>query len=88
MLSSFMLLSCVCVCVCLGVGAASKGALTFMVGGDKDACQSVTPLLECMGKAVVHCGESGTGQVAKLCNNMLLAIGMIGTSEAIQLGIK
>ncbi len=71
-----------------GVGAATTGALTFMVGGDKECTDSVTPLLKCMGKAVVHCGDIGTGQVAKLCNNMLLAIGMIGTSEAIQLGIK
>lgn len=59
-----------------------------MVGGDKEVCAGVSPLLECMGKAVVHCGNTGTGQVAKLCNNMLLAIGMIGTSEAIQLGVK
>ncbi len=72
----------------LGVGAATKGVLTFMVGGDKESCDQATPLLECMGRAVVHCGDSGTGQVAKMCNNMLLGIGMIGTSEALQLGIK
>lgn len=59
-----------------------------MVGGDKEACEQVTPLLKCMARAVVHCGASGTGQVAKMCNNMLLGISMIGTSEALQLGIK
>ena len=62
--------------------------LTFMVGGDKESCDIATPLLKCMAKAVVHCGASGTGQTAKLCNNMLLGISMIGTSEALQLGIK
>ena len=70
------------------MGAATKGVLTFMVGGDKESCDQATPLLECMGRTVVHCGDSGTGQVAKICNNMLLAIEMIGTSEALQLGIK
>ncbi|XP_064396668.1 3-hydroxyisobutyrate dehydrogenase, mitochondrial-like [Halichondria panicea] len=71
-----------------GVGAATKGVLTFMVGGDKESCDQATSLLECMGRTVVHCGDSGTGQVAKICNNMLLAIEMIGTSEALQLGIN
>ena len=72
----------------LGVGAATKGILTFMVGGPKESCDQATPLLECMGRAVFYCGDSGAGQAAKICNNMLLAISMIGTSEALQLGIK
>ncbi len=59
-----------------------------MVGGSKGSCDRATPLLECMGKAVMHCGDSGAGQAAKICNNMLLAIGMIGVSEALQLGVK
>lgn len=59
-----------------------------MVGGSKESCDRTTPLLECMGKAVMHCGESGAGQAAKICNNMLLAISMIGVSEALQLGVK
>ena len=71
-----------------GVGAATKGVLTFMVGGSKESYDRATPLLECMGKAVMHCGESGAGQATKICNNMLLAISMIGVSEALQLGVK
>ena len=74
--------------LCSGVGAATKGVLTFMVGGSKESCDRATPLLECMGKAVMHCGDSGAGQAAKICNNMLLAISMIGVSEALQLGVK
>lgn len=72
----------------LGVGAAKKGALTFMVGGTDDAFERAKPLLDCMGKNVVHCGSHGSGQAVKICNNMLLAISMIGTSEAMQLGIR
>ena len=71
-----------------GVGAATKGALTFMVGGPKESCDLATPLLECMGKAVMHCGDIGAGQAAKICNNMLLGISMMGVSEALQLGRK
>lgn len=71
-----------------GVGAATKGVLTFMVGGPKESCDRATSVLECMGKAVMHCGDSGAGQAAKICNNMLLAISMVGVSEALQLGIK
>ncbi|KAL5508823.1 hypothetical protein EMCRGX_G004075 [Ephydatia muelleri] len=69
-----------------GVGAAKRGALTFMVGGAVDSFERARPVLECMGKNIVHCGDSGAGQATKICNNMMLAIEMIGTSEALQLG--
>ena len=72
----------------LGVGAATKGTLAFMVGGAKASYERAVPLLDCMGRAAVHCGDSGSGQSAKVCNNMLLAISMIGTCEALQLGRK
>lgn len=65
-----------------GVGGAAAGTLTFMVGGPQDVFQRVTPLLEVMGGKIVHCGEAGAGQAAKLCNNMILGITMIGTCEA------
>ena len=71
-----------------GTGAAKKGILTFMVGGGSEPFEKAKPLLECMGKNVVLCGTTGSGQAAKICNNMLLGISMIGTSEALQLGIK
>ena len=71
-----------------GVGAAQKGILSFLVGGAKEDYDRATPILECMGKNIIYCGDHGNGQAAKLCNNMLLAIGMIGTSEALQLGIR
>lgn len=73
---------------CAGVGAAKKGILSFLVGGSEANYTRATPLLQCMGKNVIHCGDHGNGQAAKVCNNMLLAIGMIGTSEALQLAIK
>jgi len=69
-----------------GVNVAKAGNLTFMVGGDAKDFTTAKALLECMGKNIVHCGVVGTGQAAKICNNMLLAIGMIGTSETINLG--
>ncbi|XP_046403772.1 3-hydroxyisobutyrate dehydrogenase, mitochondrial [Ischnura elegans] len=71
-----------------GVNAAKGGTLTFMVGGPKGEVEAARPLLMDMGSKVVHCGPIGTGQAAKICNNMLLAISMIGTSEAMNLGIK
>eukprot|EP00064_Thunnus_orientalis_P001747 superscaffoldBa00000121_g1750 len=73
---------------CLGVGAASSGKLTFMVGGAEEEFTAAKELLSCMGANVVYCGQVGTGQAAKICNNMLLAIGMIGTSETMNLGIR
>lgn len=69
-----------------GVGGAKAGTLTFMVGGDAEALEKIQPIFEAMGKDVFHAGASGAGQIAKICNNMLLAISMIGTSEALALG--
>jgi len=71
-----------------GVAAAQGALLTFMVGGDENGYKQAVPILECMGKNIVYCGASGNGQAAKICNNMLLAICMIGTSEALNLGQK
>ena len=65
-----------------GVAAADAGTLTFMVGGPVSAFEAAEPVLAGMGKAVIHAGDAGAGQAAKICNNMLLAISMIGTSEA------
>lgn len=71
-----------------GVAAASGGTLTFMVGGEKSAFDRAQPFLDIMGKAVIHAGGAGNGQVAKIANNMLLAIHMIGTCEAFNLAEK
>jgi len=71
-----------------GVGGAEAGTLTFMVGGPDAAFARAKPVLDAMGKTIVHAGPSGNGQVAKLCNNMLLAISMIGTCEAFGLAEK
>ncbi len=71
-----------------GVGGASAGTLTFMVGGTQDAFAVGQPLFEIMGQKAVHCGDSGAGQAAKICNNMLLGISMIGTCEAFALADK
>lgn len=68
-----------------GVGGASAATLTFMVGGSDTAFARAKPILEYMGQNVFHAGASGNGQVAKICNNMLLGISMIGTSEAFKL---
>jgi 3-hydroxyisobutyrate dehydrogenase len=65
-----------------GVAAAAAGTLTFMVGGGEDAFAKAQPILSAMGKAVIHAGQAGAGQAAKICNNMLLAVSMIGTCEA------
>ncbi|MBP1716821.1 MAG: 3-hydroxyisobutyrate dehydrogenase [Deltaproteobacteria bacterium] len=69
-----------------GTGGAEAGTLTFMVGGKPEDFAKVKPILACMGKNIVHCGPSGNGQVAKLCNNMALAVSMIGICEAMTLG--
>ena len=69
-----------------GTAGAAAATLTFMVGGDADAVEAARPLLAAMGRNVFHAGASGAGQVAKVCNNMLLAIHMIGTAEALNLG--
>jgi 3-hydroxyisobutyrate dehydrogenase len=71
-----------------GVGGAAAGTLTFMVGGDDAAFARAKPILEKMGKNIFHAGGAGNGQAAKICNNMLLAISMIGTCEAFVLAEK
>jgi 3-hydroxyisobutyrate dehydrogenase len=68
-----------------GVGGASAGTLTFMVGGPDKAFARAKPYLEKMGKNIVHCGGSGNGQAAKICNNMILGISMVAVSEAFML---
>lgn len=72
-----------------GVTGAENGTLTFMCGANsKDEFERLKPLLECMGKNVVHCGEQSLGLAAKICNNMMLAISMIGTSETMNLAMR
>jgi len=71
-----------------GIMAAQNAALTFMVGGSEDMLPKASQLLNVMGKNIFHCGDVGTGQAAKICNNMLLGISMIGASETINLGIE
>lgn len=71
-----------------GTGGAQAGTLTFMVGGNPKNLETLRPVFEAMGKNIFHAGDAGFGQVAKVCNNMLLAIHMIGTSEALALGTK
>jgi 3-hydroxyisobutyrate dehydrogenase len=71
-----------------GVTGAQGASLTFMVGGPADAFARAKPLLEAMGKTIVHAGDAGSGQAAKICNNMMLAISMIGVSEGFLLADK
>jgi 3-hydroxyisobutyrate dehydrogenase len=71
-----------------GVGGAVAGTLTFMAGGESAAFARAKPILEAMGRKVVHCGAAGNGQAAKICNNMILGISMIAVSEAFVLGEK
>ena len=71
-----------------GIGGAAAGTLTFMVGGADDAFATVLPLFQIMGQKAVHCGESGAGQAAKICNNMILGVTMIATCEAFALADK
>ncbi len=70
-----------------GVGGAVGGTLTFIVGGSDAALEQARPILENMGKNIFHAGGPGAGQVAKICNNMLLSVLMTGTAEALQLGV-
>ena len=70
-----------------GTAGAQAGTLTFMVGGDSADVERAKPLLEQMGKNIFHAGANGSGQTVKVCNNMLLGIQMLGTSEALRLGI-
>src|SRR5665213_1421982 len=71
-----------------GTGGAKGASLTFMAGGEDKAFAAAKPVLELMGKKIVHCGGAGAGQAAKICNNMILGISMIGVSEAFALAEK
>ncbi|MGE3747512.1 MAG: 3-hydroxyisobutyrate dehydrogenase [Sphingomonadaceae bacterium] len=71
-----------------GIAAASAGTLTFMVGGGKEAFERAEKILRSMGKAVIHAGDNGAGQAAKICNNMLLGATMVATCEAFALAQK
>lgn len=70
-----------------GTAGAAAGTLTFMVGGKTEALEKARPILAAMGKNIFHAGPDGAGQVAKVCNNQLLAVQMIGTAEAMALGV-
>ena len=71
-----------------GTLGAKDGSLTFMVGADVETFEAVKPVLSCMGKNLVHCGDVGTGQVAKICNNLILGISMTAVAEGMALGAK
>jgi 3-hydroxyisobutyrate dehydrogenase len=71
-----------------GVAGAQAASLTFMAGGTATAFAKAKPILEAMGRRVIHCGEAGAGQAAKICNNMMLGINMLGVSEAFTLAEK
>ena len=71
-----------------GVAGAHAGTLTFITGGSPKNIELATPVLKKMGNQVLHAGNNGSGQIAKICNNMLLAVHMCGTAEAIALGVK
>ena len=71
-----------------GTGGAAAGTLTFMAGGAKDAFARAEPILKPMAGRIVHCGDAGAGQAAKICNNMILGISMIGVGEAFVLAEK
>jgi 3-hydroxyisobutyrate dehydrogenase len=71
-----------------GTGGAAAGTLTFMAGGSKQAFTMAEPVLEPMAGRIVHCGDAGAGQAAKICNNMILGVSMIGVAEAFVLAEK
>jgi 3-hydroxyisobutyrate dehydrogenase len=71
-----------------GTAGAAAGTLTFIVGGATGDLEKARPMLEAMGKNIFHAGDHGAGQMAKICNNMLLAIQMIGTAEALNMGME
>jgi len=71
-----------------GVKGAAAGTLAFMVGGETDALETARPVLDAMAGKIIHCGDSGAGQAAKLCNNMLLAVQQIAVGEAFVLADK
>lgn len=81
-------MACVDAPVSGGIGGAEAGTLTFMAGGSAAGFATAAPLFEVMGQKAVHCGDSGAGQAAKICNNMILGITMIGTCEAFALADK
>lgn len=70
-----------------GTAGAGAGTLTFMVGAAPDLFERIKPLLSLMGRNIVHCGPAGNGQAAKICNNLLLGVSMIGVAEAMNLGV-
>jgi 3-hydroxyisobutyrate dehydrogenase len=71
-----------------GTGGAAAGTLTFMAGGSKEAFAKAEPVLQPMAGRIVHCGDAGAGQAAKICNNMILGVSMIGVAEAFVLAEK
>tara|TARA_R110000868_G_scaffold8038_8_gene41668 strand:- start:2057 stop:2947 length:891 start_codon:yes stop_codon:yes gene_type:complete len=71
-----------------GVGGAVAGTLSFMVGASAEQFEQAKPILACMGENIFHAGSYGAGQIAKCCNNMLLAVLMVGTAEALNMGVK
>ncbi|NNC54095.1 MAG: 3-hydroxyisobutyrate dehydrogenase, partial [Pseudomonadales bacterium] len=71
-----------------GVAAAAAGTLAFMCAGEVADCEAARPVLNAMGANIFRAGDAGAGQIAKICNNMLLAVHMTGTAEALQLGIN
>ena len=71
-----------------GTSGAKAGTLSFIVGGDNACFEMAQPILEAMGKNIFHAGAAGAGQVAKMCNNMLLSVLMAGTAEALQMGVE
>lgn len=79
-------IACIDAPVSGGTAGAAAGTLSFMVGGSTADFERARPVLQQMGKNIFHAGANGAGQVAKMCNNMLLAILMVGTSEALALG--
>src|SRR3546814_4190398 len=71
-----------------GIAAAAGGTLTFMVGGTDNAFERAKPILSAMGKTVIHAGDAGNGQAAKICNNMLLGATMVATCETFAMAQK
>ena len=71
-----------------GTAGAQAATLTFIVGGATEDLAHIQPILQAMGKNITHCGDSGNGQVAKVANNMLLGISMVGVAEAMALGVS
>jgi 3-hydroxyisobutyrate dehydrogenase len=69
-----------------GTSGAAAGTLTFMVGGGPNVYEQVKPVLSAMGKNIIHCGDTGTGQIAKICNNLVLGVTMAAVAEAMSLG--